>query len=77
MNMNKAKWEKEMGYCNKGQKVLHVQRYAYPPDWIGIGPVENQYKFFKQVLEKRDKQFQDSKATLAKDIQQEESKINQ
>ena len=39
MNHLKKKWEKEMVYLIKGQNVLKLQRYSYPPDWLGIDPV--------------------------------------
>jgi len=38
MSLKKQKWEKEMDYLIKGQNVLKLQRYAYPPDWCGIDP---------------------------------------
>jgi hypothetical protein len=40
-------WDKEMTYCNRGEKVLKVQKYERPKEWMGIGPVDEEYHLFK------------------------------
>ena len=46
MNRVVDKWEAQLKRCKAGQKLLQVQRYQWPQDWLWIEHIEGEWSSF-------------------------------
>jgi dynein heavy chain 1 len=50
MKRNMQPWDKKMERYKAGQKLLNTQRFQFPPEWLWIDIIENEWSAFKQIL---------------------------
>ncbi|KAF2838922.1 hypothetical protein M501DRAFT_1004768 [Patellaria atrata CBS 101060] len=70
-------WAPEIETFRQGQATLYRQRYQFPPEWIDIDQIANEWDAFSDILARKSKTFQDQKDALSAKILAEDKLVNQ
>lgn len=57
-------WAPQIEVFSSGQKTLERQRYQFPPDWLYVDQVENEWSAFNEILARKDASIQEQLAGL-------------
>jgi len=70
-------WQRDLDHQKQGQKLLTIQRFQFPVDWLWIDNIDSEWSAFRQILTKKAKIMDEQIPQLQAKIMEEEILINQ